>query len=381
MFATACSADPGVAEHTNESVPSVELSVALGGIEFDKPVALVFANGSVDAGYIVEQSGRILSVTLLGESWSATEVFDIEGRVNDRGREEGLLGLALDPDFDLNGHLYVNYTASDPRRTVVSRFTMSPGDPGVADPHSEFVILEVQQPYSNHNGGHVLFGPDKFLYIGLGDGGSAGDPRGNGQNPSTLLGSILRIDVSTLDSTGAYGIPTDNPLLSANGARAEAWAYGLRNPWRFSFDQETGDLWTGDVGQNQREEVNVIKPGLNYGWNIMEGSVCYRGDGDNCERRDLEPPVVDYGHDEGCSVTGGYVYRGKRLPWLYGKYVFGDFCSGKIWAFDPDKAQMSELIDTSHGISSFAEDGLGELYVIALDGGVYAIVAGESSGE
>ena len=381
MFAAACSADPEVAEQTDESIPSVELSVALGGIEFDKPVALVFADESIDSGYIVEQSGRILLVSLGGESWSATEVLDIKDRVNDRGREEGLLGLALDPDFDLNGHLFVNYTASDPRRTVVSRFTMSLNEPGVADPRSEFVILEVRQPYSNHNGGQVLFGPDEFLFIGFGDGGSAGDPRENGQNPGTLLGSIARIDVSTLDATGTYVIPADNPFLGSDGARAEIWAYGLRNPWRFSFDRETGDLWAGDVGQNQREEVNVIKSGLNYGWNIMEGSVCYRANGDNCERKDLEPPVVDYAHVHGCSVTGGYVYRGERLPWLYGKYVFGDFCSGKIWTFDPDTTQMSELMDTGHGISSFAEDGQGELYVVALDGGVYAIIAGEHSGE
>ena len=381
VFAMSCSADPEVAERTDDSVPSVELSVALGGMEFDKPVALVFADESTDSGYMVEQSGRILLVSLEGDSWSATEVLDIEDRVNDRGREEGLLGLALDPDFELNGHLYVNYTAPDPRRTVVSRFTMSPNGSGVADPRSELVILEVRQPYSNHNGGQVLFGLDEFLYIGLGDGGSAGDPRGNGQDPGTLLGSIARIDVSTLDTTGTYDVPADNPFLGTDGARAEIWAYGLRNPWRFSFDRETGELWAGDVGQNRREEVNVVKSGLNYGWNIMEGSVCYRADDGSCEREGLEHPVVDYGHAHGCSVTGGYVYRGQRLPWLYGKYVFGDFCSGKVWAFDPDTAQMSELMDTSHAIASFAEDGHGELYVVSLDGGVYAFVAAESSGE
>ena len=310
VFAMSCSADPEVAERTDDSVPSVELSVALGGMEFDKPVALVFADESTDSGYMVEQSGRILLVSLEGDSWSTTEVLDIRDRVNDRGREEGLLGLALDPEFESNGHLYVNYTASDPRRTVVSRFTMSPNGPGVADPRSELVILEVRQPYSNHNGGQVLFGPDQFLYIGLGDGGSAGDPRGNGQNLGTLLGSIARIDVSTLDTTGAYDVPADNPFLGTGGARAEIWAYGLRNPWRFSFDRETGDLWAGDVGQNRREEVNVVKSGLNYGWNIMEGSVCYRADEGSCEREGLESPVVDYRHAHGCSVTGGYVYRG-----------------------------------------------------------------------
>ena len=352
----------------------IRLAEAFGGLGFSQPVAMVFPQEGTETAFLVEQRGRILAITKTGTSWSAIEVLDIESRVNDRGREEGLLGLALDPDFQSNGYLYVNYTATGPRRTVVSRFTMSEGS---VDPSSEKLILEVGQPYSNHNGGHLLFGADELMYIGLGDGGSAGDPKRNAQNTGTLLGSILRIDVSKLDEVGTYVVPADNPLVRTAGARPEIWAYGLRNPWRFTFDRQTGELWAADVGQNEREEIDLIKPGLNYGWNIMEGTVCYGTSRGDCNREGLTAPVVEYGHDEGCSVTGGYVYRGELISRLYGTYIYGDFCSGKIWSFDPATGRAAELIDTRLGISSFAEDSEGELYVLSLDGGVYAIVDSE----
>ena len=287
--------------------------------------------------------------------------------------KKGCWGWRSNPDFYSNGFFYAYYSADGPRRSVVSRFTAHP-DEDAADVGSERLILEVEQPYANHNGGQIVFGPDDLLYVGLGDGGSAGDPRGNGQDLGTLLGTILRLDVSTLDSTGSYAIPSDNPFVGVEGARPEIWAYGLRNPWRFTFDWETGDLWAADVGQNALEEVDLIEPGLNYGWNIMEGDECYSR---SCDTRGLEPPVAVYGSDEGCSITGGYVYRGERLPSLYGGYVYGDYCSGRIWALRHDGSRVTEatlLADTKLRISSFGEDMEGELYILDLEGGIYRFV-------
>ena len=259
------------------------------------------------------------------------EFLDIRDRVSNRGSEEGLLGLAIDPHKD--GQFYVYYSAANPRRSVVSRFSSgSKGQPAErkpADPGSELVILEVDQPYPNHNGGQIAFGPDGYLYVGLGDGGSAGDPLGNGQNTSTLLGSILRIDVSECHCSGQpYAIPPDNPFADGGG-RSEIWAYGLRNPWRFSFDRQTGDLWTGDVGQNQWEEIDIIERGGNYGWNILEANHCFNPR-NNCDDAGTIPPVWEYSLDgTPCSVIGGHVYRGNAIPWLRGTYIYGDFCSGK----------------------------------------------------
>ena len=351
----------------------VELEPAFPGIELDRMVLLTYAEDESGRLFVVLQPGRIVVFENNPGVESARTFLDVRERVNDSGNEEGLLGLAFDPAFVENGYFYVNYTASGPRRTVVSRFSVSPDDPDLADPDSEVVFLEVAQPYRNHNGGHVAFGPDGMLYVGLGDGGSGGDPRGNGQDTSTLLGSILRIDVSALDETGGYAAPPDNPFAGGDGtARGEIWAYGLRNPWRFSFDRETGDLWAADVGQNQYEEVDIIRPGRNYGWNVMEGSHCFRREG--CDTRGLELPVVEYGRDGGCSVTGGYVYRGRRLPSLYGAYLYGDFCSGKIWALRHDGAAVTEqmlIADTGLSISSFGEDASGEVYVLTFEGAVY----------
>ena len=283
--------------------------------------------------------------------------------------------MALHPDFPSSGYLFVYYTAAEPRRSVLSRFTIDPKNSSSADIRSELVLLEVAQPYSNHNGGQIVFGPDGYLYVGLGDGGGGGDPRRNGQNRGTLLGSILRIDVSTVGESGVYTTPADNPLVGTNGARGEVWAYGLRNPWRFTFDRLTGYLWAADVGQNAREEVDVIRPGLNYGWNVMEGSECFARRGPTCNREGMKLPIVEYTHSDGCSITGGYVYRGSRISALVGKYVYGDFCSGKIWAFYHETGANVEIADTRLKISSFGEDASGEMYVVSLDGGVYKIVS------
>ena len=351
----------------------VELEPAFPGIEFDRMVFLTYAERESGRLFVVLQPGRIVVFENDPGVESARTFLDIRERVNDSGNEEGLLGLAFDPAFAENGHFYVYYTASGPRRSVVSRFSASLGDANRADADSELVFLEVEQPYRNHNGGHLAFGPDGMLYVGLGDGGSGGDPRGNGQDTSTLLGSILRIDVSALDELGGYAVPPDNPFAAGDGAaRGELCAYGLRNPWRFSFDRETGDLWAADVGQNRYEEVDIIRPGGNYGWNVMEGSHCFRRE--RCDSRGLEMPVAEYGRDGGCSVTGGYVYRGRRLPSLYGAYLYGDFCSGKIWALRRDGAAVTEqmlIADTGLSISSFGEDPSGEVYVLTFEGAIY----------
>ena len=285
----------------------MKLEPAFPGLEFDRMVLLTYPDDGSGRLFLALQPGRIVVFENEPGVESAETFLDIRERVNDSGNEEGLLGLAFDPAFAENGYFYVNYTASVPRRTVVSRFSVDARNPDRADADSEAVFLEVAQPYQNHNGGHVAFGPDGMLYVGLGDGGWRGDPRGNGQDLSTLLGSILRIDVSALDETGGYAAPPDNPFADDATARPEIWAYGLRNPWRFSFDRETGDLWAADVGQNRYEEIDLVRPGRNYGWNVMEGAHCYRQEG--CDTRGLELPVAEYGRDGGCSVTGGYVYR------------------------------------------------------------------------
>ena len=361
-----CTVGPDSRPNPPDPPPTVQLAPALGGLRFEEPVAVQFLD---DIALIVEKPGRIVLVREDAVAWTKSEFLDISDRVNDSGNEEGLLGIALPQDFSDSGKFYVYYTAADPRRSVVSRFSVDRDDSDAADPTSETILLEVEQPYRNHNGGQIAFGPDGYLYIGLGDGGSGGDPRNNGQDLGTLLGAILRIDVAETNSGLPYTIPDNNPFVGRPGARPEIWAYGLRNPWRFSFDRATGTMWAGDVGQNKREEVNVIIPGANYGWNLLEGSTCFRNSPDDCEREGLTAPVLEYGHDLGCSVTGGYVYRGESIPGLLGHYVYGDFCSGKIWAFSHDSGAV-ELLDTTHGISTFGEDHNREIYVVSLSGSI-----------
>ncbi len=352
-----------------DAAPLTELKLedAFPALSFREAVQMAYPEDGTGRLFVVLREG-IVRVFDNDRSVEASGSFlDIRDRVLDTNSEEGLLGLAFAPDFATTGHFFVYYSASNPRRSVVSRFAVSGSDEDSADPASENVVLEVPQPFANHNGGQLAFGPDGFLYIGLGDGGSGGDPRGNGQDPGTLLGSILRLDVHDLESRGGYGIPSDNPFADGEGiGRPEVYAYGLRNPWRFSFDRLTGDLWTGDVGQNRYEEVVVVKAGLNYGWNVMEGFHCF-SPGSGCDRTGLVEPVAEYGRADGCSITGGYVYRGARLPSLYGAYVYGDYCSGRIWALRYDGSDVTEqalLAESGLSFSAFGEDETGELYVL-----------------
>lgn len=337
---------------------------------FDRPVAFVALPGQSSVWYIVEQAGRVIRLQQVNNKLDRSVFIDISNRVDSGPNEAGLLGMTFDPGFNENGRFYLSYTRDGkPLESVLSRFVS--GDRGEsADSSKEHILITIKQPYSNHNGGNILFGPDGYLYYGLGDGGWAGDPDGNGQNTNTLLGSLLRIDVS---GEKGYRIPEDNPFAK-DGGKPEIYAYGLRNPWRWSFDRKTGELWLADVGQDEWEEVNRIERGGNYGWNLREGLHCYSGE---CEHPGLKDPVAEYSHDHGCSITGGYVYRGRALPFLEGTYLYADFCSGTIWGMKvdgQDKFIARELLDTRLNIASFGEDNGGELYVVDLKGRVFRIV-------
>lgn len=351
----------------------LRLEVAFPNLSFTRPVDFQIPGDGSNRVFVVEQEGVIRVFENQSSAADAPVFLDIRDRVNDSGNEEGLLGLAFHPDYQDNGTFYVDYTASDPRRTVIARYTVDPDNPDEAVRESEEVILEVAQPYGNHNAGQIVFGPDGYLYVTLGDGGSGGDPEENGEDPTTLLGSILRIDVDRADGGRAYAVPADNPFVgNTEGYREEIYAYGLRNPWRISFDTETDRLWAGDVGQNAYEEVDIIERGENYGWDVMEGRHCHEPSS-GCDQEGLVLPVWEYPHGEGRSITGGFVYRGHDAPPLVGRYVYADFVSGKIWAlsYDGEEAENEELMDTGLGISSFGVDQNEELYVLAFDGNVY----------
>jgi glucose/arabinose dehydrogenase len=332
--------------------------------------ALTFVTGAGDGSanlYVVEQVGII---TILDSAGDRTPFLDISDRVC-AGGERGLLGLAFHPGYVSNGRYFVNYTDKQ-GDTVVSEFARDGGP--------ERVLLTIDQPFANHNGGMLAFGPDGFLYIGTGDGGSGGDPHGNGQAIGTLLGKILRIDVEGGDP---YGIPADNPFIDTG--RSEIWDLGLRNPWRFSFDRETGALFIGDVGQGAQEEIDVEAPGdggRNYGWNTMEGDLCFRTD--PCDQTGLTLPVYAYDRSGGeCAVTGGYVYRGSQIPELVGKYVFSDYCTGELWAMDAAGALSqgrAEVVSVGSSLispTSFGEDDDGELYMVSGAGQVVRLIQGE----
>lgn len=311
---------------------------------------------------VLEQPGR---VRLIAEGVLLPDPFlDITGRVGSQANEQGLLGIALHPRFAENGFFYLDYTNTG-GDTVVARFTAPPGA-NQADPASEKILLTIDQPYGNHNGGALAFGPDGYLYIGMGDGGSAGDPQNNGQNLTSLLGKVLRIDV---DNGDPYGIPTDNPYADGQRGRGEIWAYGLRNPWRFSFDRATGDFYIADVGQNAWEEINFqpggATGGVNYGWKYREGSHVYSGEAP--AGLQLVDPVAEYEHPTGCSVTGGYVYRGSALPEFQGVYLYGDYCNGRVWGLlrlADGSWQNRQLFETGAYLSSFGQDDAGELYLL-----------------
>ncbi|MBM3714104.1 MAG: PQQ-dependent sugar dehydrogenase, partial [Actinobacteria bacterium] len=300
---------------------------------------------------------------------------DISNQIDDISNEKGLLGIAFHPDFKDNGKFFVNYTTKN--NTVVSSFTISKDNPDIADSKSEEIIITFKQPYSNHNGGKLVFGPeDGYLYIGTGDGGGMGDPDKNAQNLKTLLGKILRIDVDSKDKGLNYSIPPDNPFKgSAQGYCEEIFAYGLRNPWRFSFDPVTNKLWVADVGQDKVEEIDIVQKGKNYGWNIMEGSYCYKPPS-GCNPEGLELPVYEYQHPLGESIIGGYVYHGKAIPELEGVYIYADFITGYIWGlayFEGQAPQNFTLTKTDLNISSFGLNQNQELYLTAFDGKIYRL--------
>jgi glucose/arabinose dehydrogenase len=356
-------AAPTPAPTTSTVVPQVRLVRAMNGLGFNSMTGAI--QGPDGRWYVVEQPGRIL--TFREGDASATVFLDIRDHV-ESGGEKGLLGLALAPDFARTGVFFIDYTRGGPLRTEIASFT---SNGTVADKSSEVVILEISQPFDNHNGGQVAFGPDGYLYIGMGDGGSGGDPQRNGQNKNALLAKLLRIDVS--DRT-KYRIPSDNPF-AGGGGRGEIWAYGLRNPWRFSFDTETGALWVADVGQNAWEEIDLVTRGANYGWNIMEATHCYNAS--RCDTSGLTLPVFEYGHDLGCSVTGGFVDRGSD-PDLRGVYVYGDYCTGRIWGLRYEGGRViaqAQMAKASFSIGSFAQDRSGAVYVLqyASAGGIYKI--------
>lgn len=359
---------------SRELSAQVSIEVAFPHLSFANPTDLQNPGDETNRLFVLEQQG-IIYVFQNSPRTTVKKIFlDIRDRVNDRGAEEGLLGLAFHPDFKNNGFFYVNYTASDPRRTVIARYSVNQANPNVVVKDNELVIMQFSQPFSNHNGGQIAFGPDRFFYIATGDGGSGGDPLGNGQSLKTLLGKILRIDVDNPSEGRNYGIPADNPFAgNASGFREEIYAYGLRNPWRFSFDPKTQLLWAADVGQHRFEEVDIIKKGKNYGWNIMEGFHCFEPPS-GCDTAGLELPIWEYNHDLGASITGGYVYRGSKVPELIGAYIYSDFMSGRIWSLRYAGSRLpinTELLNTGLNISSFGIDEKNELYMLSFDGKIY----------
>jgi len=359
---------------TPGSYPLITLTHIAGG--FESPVHITHAGDNSGRLFVVEQRGRIQELD--------NGIFlDISDRVrspfSDGGNEEGLLSLAFPPGYGFGkDHFYVYYTRTDGNNQV-SRFSLS-GDPDIADPNSEETIITLDHPtYSNHNGGQLFFGDDGFLYISTGDGGGGGDPDKNGQDTNSLLGKLLRIDVEA--GVDPYQIPPSNPFVGEPDHRGEIWSLGLRNPWRFSFDRLTGDLYLGDVGQGSWEEVDFQPAGslggTNYGWNIKEGLECYNAA--NCNDQGMTDPVFVYPtHVNGtCSITGGYVYRGQDYPGLYGSYIYGDYCNGNIWGLNNQAGEWANqlLLDTSLSISTFGEDENGELYLADIStGDIYQVV-------
>jgi glucose/arabinose dehydrogenase len=382
-----------------QSLPRIELRPVFPELTVHLPVWMSEAPDGSGRFFIVEQEGRILVVRKGSSGKESKECLNIVPRKPHVDLEEGLLSLAFSPGFASNHLVYVYYNQQDPRRSVISEFHVSATDPDILDTKSERVLLEVPQPYGNHKGGQISFGPDGYLYIGLGDGGRGNDPHNNGQNTATLLGKILRIDPSrtSTETSGnekkqlAYACPRDNPFdtqpeLYEHGVRKEIWAYGLRNPWRFSWDRETGDLWCGDVGQDLWEEIDLIVKGGNYGWCVREGMHHFKPGPESARYNE---PVIEYPHRTnlvtqssfpkhtiGMSITGGYVYRGKKFPSLRGIYVYADYVLGTFWGFRYTDGKVQEygmLLAQPKNISSFAEDLEGELYALAYDGHIYAI--------
>ena len=363
---------PGIVRTAAPSNAGIQITLIAD--DFFRPLYATHSGDKSRRLFVVEQSGKIW-IVMDGQRWE-DPFLDISHKISpvaltEKYSEKGLLTLAFHPDFAKNGSLFVLYTDFADADTVLERYQVSADNPNAVDPNSGEMLLHVWQPDGVHNGGHLAFGPDGHLYMSLGDGGPNGDPLGAGQNRQMLLGSILRIDV---DEAGAYAIPADNPFVGDPAARDEIWSYGLRNVWRFSFDRLTGDMYLADVGFKRWEEVNfqpaASRGGENYGWSIWEGNQAFAGG----EALNYMPPFFVYGHDQGCSVTGGYVYRGQAIPDLQAVYLFGDYCSGRIWASWRDKNlawHTAEFMRTDLQISSFGQDEAGELYVVDYGGAIY----------
>ena len=367
-------------------LPKLGLKAAWTNIAVQRPLWLCEAPDWTRRVFLVEQRGTILILPLNRQATNAEVFLDISDRKPYVGNEEGLLGLAFHPLFNSNGKLYLYYTDHDPRRSKLSEWRVSKDNPHRVDPASERILLEIPQPYENHNGGALLFGPDKMLYLALGDGGAANDPHAHAQNTFSLLGKILRLDVDARTGALPYGIPADNPFANKPGWRGEIWALGLRNIWRMSFDRETGALWAGDVGQNLWEEVDLITKGGNYGWRPREGFHPFNTNDVVTGAKFIEP-VIEYPHNPklapdsmhgpGLSITGGYVYRGSKIPVLRGVYLYADFSFGTIWGLrlaDGKVVASDALIPHPKGliplrnVASFSEDSRGELYVLTFEG-------------
>jgi glucose/arabinose dehydrogenase len=386
-----------------QPLPHVQLTPAFPALTTTRALWMSEAPDGTGRLFIDEQEGRIVIVKKGGDGSGAKEFFNIIDRKPHVDNEEGLMSLAFHPGFKTNHLFYVYYNQQNPRRSVISEFKVSDADPDVADLKSERILLEVPQPFGNHKGGEIAFGPDGYLYIGLGDGGDGYDPSGNGQNTSTLLAKMLRIDVNTRGTAPGgqgfgnrrrpleYGIPTDNPFVkeqeyNGRGPRKEIYAFGLRNPWRWSFDRQTGDLWVGDVGQDLWEEIDLIVKGGNYGWSVREAFHHFKPGPVGAQYID---PVMEYPHKPellsqskfpdhtvGACVIGGYVYRGKKYPALQGVYVYGDYVLGTIWGFRYENGKITQsatLLAQPKTIASFAEDGDGELYMMGLDSQIFSI--------
>jgi glucose/arabinose dehydrogenase len=367
-LAVACERDDGIAPGPDP----YRLVVAFPNLSFDRPVCLAQPPGDPSRLFVVEQPGRIRVFEARADVAASALWLDIETLVRNSHNEEGLLALAFHPSFAANGYFYVYHSAANPLRNVLARYHAGPGG---AEPASRQVLLDLPKPFGNHNGATLAFGPDGFLYVSIGDGGSAGDPYDNAQNLSTLLGKILRLDVDRSEAGLPYAIPADNPFVGRAGARPEIWAWGLRNVWRMSFDRDTGALWAGDVGQDRWEEIDRIERGANYGWDIREGAHSFEP---ATPAAPLVDPVWEYSHDEGASITGGYVYRGTRLAALHGTYVYADFVVGTVWGLrTPAGAPVTNevLVRQPRNIASFGEAADGELYLLAFDGRIHRLEA------
>ncbi|MFP6666884.1 MAG: PQQ-dependent sugar dehydrogenase [Pirellulales bacterium] len=369
------------AEDVDQSKLSIATERSFKNLSVRRPIVLTHAGDGTNRVFIASEHG-VIHVLPNDQGVEKTTVFlDIEKKVTykDKQNEEGFLGLAFHPDYKKNGQFFVYYSTKDAAQTsVISRFRVTSDDPNRADPASEEELMRIKQPFWNHNGGNILFGPDGCLYIGLGDGGSARDPKGNGQNRATLLGNILRIDVDRKDDGKKYAIPKDNPFVGMKDARPEIWACGFRNPWGMTFDAETGLFWVADVGQDIWEEVNIVQKGGNYGWNLREAKHKF-GDKGSGPRDDLIDPIWEYDHKVGKSITGGRVYRGKRIKQLVGAYLYADYVSGKIWAlrYDVNKKKVTAnrpLRDNKMPIISFGEDQDGEVYLTDALGQIHRFV-------